>query len=167
MVTRQLRDRRAAAVGADERSVERLRRLAYLLDDRFRIPGTRYRIGLDGLVGLVPGIGDAATTLVALYIVLEARRLGVPLTKLGRMGINVGVDAVLGAVPLVGDIFDVAWKANRRNLALLLEHLDAEGQARHAGKRQPPVGSAPAPGEQGGLRWPVAARRRRHSPGRR
>jgi hypothetical protein len=148
MVARQRQALLAAAADSDQRSVERLRRLAYLLDDRFRIPGTRYGIGLDGLVGLVPGIGDAATTLVALYIVLEARRLGVPLTKLGRMGINVGVDAVLGAVPLVGDLFDVAWKANRRNLALLLDHLDAKGQARHAGKRQPLVGSAPAPGSK-------------------
>jgi hypothetical protein len=146
MVARQRGDRRAAAAGVDQRSVERLRRLAYLLDDRFPIPGTRYRIGLDGLVGLVPGIGDGVTTLLALYIVLEARRLGVPLNKLGRMGINVGLDAVLGAVPLVGDLFDVAWKANRRNLALLLDHLDAESQARHGGQDQPAVDSTPAPG---------------------
>jgi hypothetical protein len=116
---------RPAAAGVDARRVERLRQLAHLLDDRFVIPGTRWRIGLDGLIGLVPGIGDAITTLLALYIVLEARRLGVPLGKLGRMGINVGLDAVLGAVPLLGDLFDVAWKANRRNLALLLDHLDA------------------------------------------
>jgi hypothetical protein len=148
MATRQRSDRRAAAAGVDHRSVERLRRLAYLLDDRFHIPGTRYRIGLDGLVGLVPGIGDAVTTLLSLYIVLEARRLGVPVTKLGRMGINVGLDAVLGAVPLVGDLFDVAWKANRRNLALLLDHLDAESQARHGGQCQPRVGSVPAPGSK-------------------
>jgi Domain of unknown function (DUF4112) len=127
MVARQGGDRRAAAAGADRRSVERLRQLAYLLDDRFRVPGTSYRIGLDGLIGLVPGIGDAATTLLALYIVLEARRLGVPATKLGRMGLNVGLDAVLGAVPLVGDLFDVAWKANRRNLGLLLDHVDPDG----------------------------------------
>ena len=146
MVARQRGDRRAAAAGVDQRSVERLRRLAYLLDDRFPIPGTRYRIGLDGLVGLVPGIGDGVTTLLALYIVLEARRLGVPLNKLGRMGINVGLDAVLGAVPLVGDLFDVAWKANRRNLALLLDHLDAESRARHGGQHQPAVDSTPAPG---------------------
>jgi len=145
MVARQRGDRRAAAAGVDQRSVERLRRLAYLLDDRFPIPGTRYRIGLDGLVGLVPGIGDGVTTLLALYIVLEARRLGVPLTKLGRMGINAGLDAVLGAVPLVGDLFDVAWKANRRNLALLLDHLDAESQVRQG---EPPVDSAPAPGSK-------------------
>jgi Domain of unknown function (DUF4112) len=139
------RDRSAAAAGVDRRSLERLRQLAHLLDDRFRIPGTTYRIGLDGLIGLVPGVGDAVTTLLALYIVLEARRLGVPLTKLGRMGLNVGVDAVLGAVPLLGDLFDVAWKANRRNLALLLDHLDAERRTRHGRRRESLVDADPAP----------------------
>jgi len=129
---RQRHDRPAAR--PDRRSIERLRQLAYLLDDRFRIPGTKYRIGLDGLIGLVPGLGDAATTLLSLYIVLEARRLGVPVTKLGRMGLNVGLDAVLGAVPLVGDLFDVAWKANRRNLALLLDHLDPDRETRHGSR---------------------------------
>jgi hypothetical protein len=123
---------RSAAAAIDRRPIERLRRLAYLLDDRFRIPGTSYRIGLDGLIGLVPGVGDAVTTLLALYIVLEARRLGLPVIKLGRMGLNVGVDAVLGAVPLLGDLFDVAWKANRRNLALLLDHLEAERRQRES-----------------------------------
>jgi hypothetical protein len=116
---------RRTAVESVERRVKRLRYLAYLLDDRFRIPVTGHRIGLDGLIGLVPGIGDAVTTLVSLYIVLEARRLGLTAAKLGRMGLNVGVDALLGAVPLVGDLFDVAWKANRRNLRLVLEHLEA------------------------------------------
>ena len=138
------RKRRAAEHrAAEHRAVERLRALAYLLDDRFAIPGTRYRIGLDGLVGLVPGIGDAVTTVLALYIVFEARRLGVPLTKLGRMGVNVGLDAVLGAVPLVGDLFDVAWKANRRNLTLLLDHLEAAG-TRRAGHRQRQTEPGPA-----------------------
>jgi hypothetical protein len=144
---RQRHDRPAAAAGPDRRSIERLRQLAYLLDDRFRIPGTKYRIGLDGLIGLVPGLGDAATTLLSLYIVLEARRLGVPVTKLGRMGLNVGLDAVLGAVPLVGDLFDVAWKANRRNLALLLDHVDADRETRH-GLREELADRDPAPGRR-------------------
>ena len=147
------RKRLADAAAVDPRRVERLRRLAYLLDDRFAIPGTPYRIGLDGLVGLVPGIGDAVTTVLAVYIVLEARRLGIPVTKLGRMGLNVGIDAVLGAVPLVGDLFDVAWKANRRNLRLLLEHLDAADPKAHRGRRgalDPPAapGSPAAAGNQ-------------------
>jgi hypothetical protein len=132
VAARQRHRQRAAAAAGRRQSVERLQRLAHLLDDRFRIPGTRYRVGLDGLIGLVPGIGDAVTTLLALYIVLEARRHGVPLRKLGRMGLNVGVDALVGAVPLVGDLFDVAWKANRRNLGLLLDHLDEGDPARRA-----------------------------------
>jgi hypothetical protein len=149
MAARQRHDQHAAAASADQpkahhRRVERLRQLAYLLDDRFRIPGTKYRIGLDGLVGLVPGVGDAVTTLISLYIVLEARRLGLPVSKLGRMGLNVGLDAVLGAVPLVGDLFDVAWKANRRNVALLLDHLEADRRTRHAGRHER-VESDPAP----------------------
>jgi Domain of unknown function (DUF4112) len=139
---------RSAAAAVDPRSIERLQQLAYLLDDRFRIPGTSYRIGLDGLIGLMPGVGDAVTTLLALYIVLEARRLGLPLTKLGRMGLNVGVDAVLGAVPLLGDLFDVAWKANRRNLALLLDHLDAERRTRHGRRPESLVDADPAPGRR-------------------
>jgi Domain of unknown function (DUF4112) len=142
---RQRHNRPAAAVGPDRRSIERLRQLAHLLDDRFRIPGTSYRVGLDGLIGLVPGVGDVVTTLLSLYIVLEARRLGVPLTKLGRMGLNVGVDAVLGAVPLLGDLFDVAWKANRRNVRLLLDHVDADRPARHARQRDDLVVSDPVP----------------------
>jgi hypothetical protein len=148
MAARQPHSRPAAGAGADRRSIERLRQLAYLLDDRFRIPGTRYRIGLDGLIGLVPGIGDAVTTLLALYIVLEARRLGVPVTKLGRMSLNVGLDAVLGAVPLLGDVFDVAWKANRRNLRLVLDHVDAEHRARDGARHERLAGSDPPPGNR-------------------
>ena len=108
-----------------------LRRRGKLLDH-----ARQYALG-----ELVPGVGDAVTTLLSLYMVLEARRLGVPLTKLGRMGLNVGVDAALGAVPVLGDLFDVAWKANRRNLALLLDHVDAERQTRHAARREPLIDS--------------------------
>jgi hypothetical protein len=107
------------------RAIERQKRLAYWLDDRYRIPFTRWRLGLDGLIGLVPGIGDAATTLLAAYIVLEARRLGVPPAKLARMGVNVGVDALVGLVPLVGDLADIGWKANRRNVRILIDHLES------------------------------------------
>ena len=109
-----------------DRALERQKRLAYWLDDRFRIPIIGWRLGFDGIIGLVPGIGDAATTLLALYIVNEARRLGVPPAKLARMGVNVGVDALVGLVPLVGDIADLRWKANRRNVNLLIEHLESQ-----------------------------------------
>lgn len=110
----------------DEMALQRVARLAYWLDDRFRIPGTRRRIGLDGLLGLIPGLGDTATTLVAAYIVLEAARLGAPKRMIARMLANIGVDFVIGLVPLAGDLADLAWKANRRNARLLRDHLLAD-----------------------------------------
>lgn len=100
-----------------------LEALALLLDDRFRIPGTSIRFGVDGLVGLVPGIGDVATTLVSLYLVARARDLGLPGSVLMRMLGNVAIDSVVGAIPLLGDVFDVAFKANRRNIELLKREL--------------------------------------------
>jgi hypothetical protein len=109
----------------EEIGLHRVARLAYWLDDRFRLPGTRRRIGLDGLLGLIPGIGDTATALLASYIVLEAARLGVPKNMIARMLANVGIDYVLGLVPLVGDLADFAWKANRRNARMLRDHLMA------------------------------------------
>lgn len=126
---------------AQRAAAERLKLLAYWLDDRFAIPGTRWRIGLDGLAGLVPGVGDLITTAVSAYIVSEAHRLGVPRTVLLRMAWNVAVDTVVGAIPAVGDVFDVGWKANRKNLALLLRHLERHaGQAVVSGH---PVGKPP------------------------
>jgi hypothetical protein len=109
-----------------EQRLARIDALSRLLDTAFIIPGTGIRFGLDGLIGLVPGIGDAITTALALYIVNEARALGAPPWLLGRMLVNVALDGVVGAVPLVGDAFDVAFRANRRNLALLREHLDRD-----------------------------------------
>lgn len=103
--------------------VRRLERLANLLDDRFRIPGTRWRFGWDAIIGLVPGVGDAAGAACATYIIAEAARLGVPRGVILRMLANMGVDAVLGLIPLVGDLFDARYKANRRNVDLLLRHL--------------------------------------------
>ena len=117
-------------LGPDEEiALRRVARLAHWLDDRFRIPGTGRRVGVDGLLGLIPGIGDTATTLVAAYIVLEAARLGVPKRTIARMLANVGVDFVIGLVPLVGDLADLAWKANRRNARLLHDHLTSEPAA--------------------------------------
>lgn len=108
---------------AIDASLQRLERFAFLLDEAFRVPGTRWRVGLDGLVGLVPGIGDAATALIALYPIIEAWRHGAPTSLIARMLGNLGVDTAVGAVPLVGDLFDMRFKANRRNVDLLRKHL--------------------------------------------
>ena len=107
--------------------VKRLRLFAQLLDEALPIPGTNYRIGLDGLIGLIPVVGDLITAALALHIITESASLGVPKTILLKMAFNVGVDLLGGAVPLAGDAFDVLWKANKKNLALLEEHLRAEG----------------------------------------
>lgn len=97
--------------------------LAQWMDSVFEIPGLGIRFGLDALIGLIPGLGDTLTTLASLYILGAARRYGVPRITMVRMAANIALDYVLGAVPLVGDIFDVYWKANLRNVALLRRHL--------------------------------------------
>jgi hypothetical protein len=99
--------------------LKRLEWLARFLDDAIWVPGTRYTIGWDGIIGLVPGIGDVLTTLTSAYILWEAHRLGVSTRTLGRMLANIGIDLVAGAVPVLGDLFDLGWMANRRNLKLL------------------------------------------------
>ena len=106
--------------------IARLDALASLLDPAFIVPGTNIRFGVDALIGLVPGIGDVVTTLMSLYIVQEARALGAPRHLIARMLVNVALDGVVGAVPLLGDAFDVMWRANRRNMALLQRHLAGE-----------------------------------------
>jgi uncharacterized protein DUF4112 len=107
-----------------EQRIARVDALATLMDTAFLLPGTNIRFGLDGIIGLVPGIGDAVTTVISLFIVSEARALGAPPLLIARMIANVALDGVVGAVPLFGDAFDVAFRANRRNMALLRAHLD-------------------------------------------
>ena len=97
----------------------RLRRIARLMDSAIGLPGTRFRLGLDGLFGLAPVAGDAASAAVALYIIWEARRLGAPPSLVARMLGNLALDAFGGSVPLLGDLFDVGFKANIRNVDLL------------------------------------------------
>lgn len=96
-----------------------LDRLAWLLDSSIRVPGTDWRVGIDGIIGLIPGVGDAAGAVLSSYILAQAARMGVPKTTLMRMGFNVAIDTVIGMIPLAGDIFDMAWKANLRNVRLL------------------------------------------------
>lgn len=112
----------------------RVRRLAKVLDDAVRIPGTRIRFGLDALMGLVPGAGDLAGTALSGYVILTAARLGTPPSVLLVMVFNVAVDAVIGSIPALGDLFDVGWKANVRNAALLDRHVSAPGVTRVASR---------------------------------
>jgi hypothetical protein len=110
---------------AQDRAIidEALERLAFILDDWIRIPGTDWRFGLDAVLGLVaPGVGDALTTVASVYIVLRAMRYGLPKITLSRMLVNIAIDYVVGSIPLVGDLFDFRWKANARNIELLNRH---------------------------------------------
>jgi hypothetical protein len=121
-----------------DEELRRLESVAHWLDSRFAIPGTGIRFGFDSLIGLVPGLGDVATVLPAAWIIHRARRLGVPGHVLARMALNLGIDLAAGAVPLLGDIVDVGFKANRRNVALLREHFRQRGDlARPVGSSSP------------------------------
>ncbi len=122
------------AGSSEEATLRRLNELAYWLDERFRLPGLNVRVGIDGLLGLIPGIGDLAGGAISAYILYEAWRLDVPNRVLARMLANLGVDVVVGSVPLFGDLFDIGWKANRRNVNLLVRHLQ-EVAGRSSGRR--------------------------------
>jgi hypothetical protein len=104
-----------------ERHMKNMRALARIMDDAVAIPGTRFRIGLDALIGLVPGVGDVAGGVTTAYALVIAQRLGAPPAVLLRILWNVVVDTVLGSIPFLGDVFDAGFRANRRN-ANLLEH---------------------------------------------
>lgn len=110
-------------------TLRRLKSLSTLLDNAVTIPGINYRVGLDPLLGLIPGAGDLAGVAFSTYIVLQAARWRLPKETIGRMVFNILCEAVVGTVPVVGDIFDVAWKANAKNVALLEAHI-AQPQTR-------------------------------------
>ena len=113
-------------------TLRQLRAMVNLLDDRFTIPGTNFRTGLDGIIGFfIPVVGDVITTGLSLYLIHLARRMNVPKHVIARMMWNVGVDATVGIVPFVGDVADIAWKANLKNLRLLERHLQKRA-TRHA-----------------------------------
>ena len=101
----------------------RLDRLAALLDSQWKIPGTGISFGLDSLIGLIPGIGDAATALISLYLIAEAKRLGSSKRMMGKMLANIAIEFFVGMIPLVGDLFDMGWRANLRNVALLRQEI--------------------------------------------
>jgi Domain of unknown function (DUF4112) len=124
-------DRAEYFLRANERSPrqlwERLDWLSNLLDVAFVVPGTNVRFGVEAILRLVPGIGDAVASALSAYVIYEASRLGIPKLLLARMIANVVIEGFAGAVPIAGDLFDVAWRANRRNVALLRDYLEREG----------------------------------------
>lgn len=111
-----------------------LERLGWLMDDLFRIPVLNWRFGLDAVVGLIPGFGDTTTSLVSLYILASAVRYRVPKITLLRMGVNIGLDYLLGSLPLVGDLFDAWWKSNQMNVALLRKRATVSATEARRGK---------------------------------
>ena len=113
----------------DRTRLERLDRMAELLDESIRIPGVGYRIGYDALIGLIPGIGDVAGLALSTYIVVEAARFRLPKTTLLRMIANVAIETIIGTIPLIGDAFDAVYKANLRNIRLLHKRLDDRDSA--------------------------------------
>lgn len=124
-------------IGQTARAIEveqSLERLGWLLDDLFRIPGLGWRVGLDALVGLIPGVGDTATTLASLYVLTSAVRYRVPKVTLLRMGLNLGIDYAMGSLPLVGDLFDAWWKSNQKNIDLLRQRATVSASEAREGK---------------------------------
>jgi hypothetical protein len=113
---------------------ESLTQISRWMDGLFRIPGVGWKFGLDALVGLIPGVGDTATTLVSFYILAAGVRYRVPKVTLLRMGLNIGIDYVLGSVPVVGDLFDAVWKANQMNVELLRQRATVSADEAKSGR---------------------------------
>ncbi|WP_425050792.1 DUF4112 domain-containing protein [Psychromarinibacter sp. S121] len=107
------------------RELDGLEAIAHRMDTLFRVPVVGVRVGLDSILGLIPGIGDTAALAPAAYILYRAHEMGAPKHMLARMGVNVGLDWLIGLVPLVGDLADIGFKANRRNVAMLRRHFAA------------------------------------------
>ena len=125
-------------------AVMRVEAVARLMDSAFEIPGTKIRMGLDGIIGLIPVLGDLVSSLISSYIIWEAKNLGVSKFTLARMVGNMAIDTVVGIVPLLGDAFDVAFRTNMKNLALLKKHLEKNGIA------APDLSAGPRVGRMGG-----------------
>lgn len=111
-----------------------LERLGWLMDDLFRVPVLGWRFGLDALIGLIPGFGDTATSLVSFYILVAAVRHRVPKITIARMAVNLALDYLIGSLPLVGDLFDAWWKSNQKNVALLKERATVSGDDLREGR---------------------------------
>jgi len=113
------------------RTIQQLERLANLLDSRYRIPLTKIQVGWDGILGIIPGVGDVLPVVFSLYIVIEAIRMRMPWSIILKMLGNILFDFIIGLIPLFGDYFDICWKANQRNVRLLRKHFE-----RHHGYAQ-------------------------------
>ena len=129
-------DETSRAIPVGDRT-KRVRLLGKLLDNSIAVPGTGWKIGLDPIIGLIPGVGDLIGALLSGYIILEAARAEVPTFTLARMLANVGIDTLVGAVPALGDVFDAAWKANTKNVALLERHLSSLDEVARTGPKRP------------------------------
>jgi hypothetical protein len=137
-MSRSLAKAEARGVRRQERAKEDIERgldqLSRYMDGLIRIPGTGWRIGLDALIGLVPGVGDFATTAISFYILAAGVRYRVPKVTLLRMALNIAIDYVIGAVPVVGDILDVAWKSNQMNVELLRQRATVGAEEAREGR---------------------------------
>ncbi len=109
-----------------QKMLQDLDRLSTLLDSKFRVPGTSIRFGLDGILGLIPGVGDLVTAGPAAYLLYRGYQMGARKRTMTKMAVNAGIDLTVGAIPVVGDLFDVFFKANRRNVALLRRELERD-----------------------------------------
>ena len=105
-----------------EKTIRSIEDLARLMDSQFKLPGTEFKLGLDTLIGLIPGIGDTIGMGVSGYIIFQSAKLGVPKHKTAHMLFNSGIDWLIGIIPFVGDLFDWGWKANNKNAAILRDH---------------------------------------------
>ncbi len=121
------------APGGTEGAVARMEALARLMDGAFVLPGTNIRLGLDAIVGLVPVAGDVISGIISSYLIWEARQLGAPKWLIGRMMANTLLDTTIGAIPVVGDAFDILFRANMKNMALLRRHMEKRGLTRAVG----------------------------------
>lgn len=133
MTTLGMLDLLKAAAPTRGDAIRRMEVMAKLLDNAFAIPGTNQRVGIDAIIGLVPGFGDVATTLLSSYVIWEARNLGVSRVALGRMLSNLAIHATIGAIPIVGDLFDAFFRVNQRNMRIVRAQLlrpPTEGSAR-------------------------------------
>jgi Domain of unknown function (DUF4112) len=133
---RSSRSQSSDTAGSDAELSPELELLARWTDTVFRIPGLNIRFGLDAILGLIPGAGDIVTSLASLYILSAANRYNVPRITLARMATNILLDTLVGAIPLVGDLFDVYWKSNRRNVDLLRRHMSAAPAAEKSLQRR-------------------------------